>query len=74
MRSSRTRPSAIATNRFAFELVSPASLEIMVDQGYLFELLSTPFGIARPYTNRATRALIGRMDGHLRAWIDEQLS
>ena len=46
----------------------------MVDQGYLFELLSTPFGIARPYTNRATRALIGRMDGHLRAWIDEQLS
>ena len=59
---------------FAFELVYPASLEIMVDQGYLFELLSTPFGIARPYTNRSTRALIGRMDGHLRAWIDEQLS
>lgn len=59
---------------FAFELAYPASLEIMVDQGYLFELLSTPFGIARPYTNRATRALIGRMDGHLRAWIDERLS
>lgn len=59
---------------FAFELVYPASLEVMIDQGYLFELLSTPFGIARPYANRATRALIGRMDGHLRAWIDEQLS
>ena len=58
---------------FAFELAFPASLEIMVEQGYLFELFSKPFGIERPYTNRATARLLSRMDGHLRAWIDEQL-
>lgn len=58
---------------FAFELVYPASLETMVDQGYIFELFSRPFGIERPYTNRSTARLIGRMDGHLRAWIDERL-
>lgn len=58
---------------FAYELAYPASLQIMVDQGYLFTLFSKPFGIERPYTNRATRMLIGRMDGHLRAWLDDHL-
>ena len=58
---------------FAYELAFPASLEIMVEQGYLFQLFRAPFGIEKPYTSRATRALLGRMDGHLRAWIDERL-
>lgn len=58
---------------FAYELAYPASLQIMVDQGHIFSLFSKPFGIERPYTNRATRALIGRMDGHLRAWLDDRL-
>ena len=58
---------------FAYELAFPASLEIMVGQGYLFQLFRAPFGITRPYKSRATRALLGRMDGHLRAWVDEQL-
>lgn len=58
---------------FAFELVYPKSLEVMDDQGYLYELFGKPFGITRPYTNPVTRMMIGRMDGHLRAWLDERL-
>ena len=57
----------------AYELAYPASLEIADEEGYLYQLLRAPFGITRPYTNRATRMLLGRMDGHLRAWIDERL-
>lgn len=74
-RAERTTPVDHLVNLscYAFELVYPTSLQIMVDQGYLFGLFSKPFGIERPYTNRATARLLGRMDGHLRAWIDEQL-
>lgn len=58
---------------FTYELVYPASLEIALDEGHVFEPLERPFGIERPFTNRATAFLLNRMDGHLRAWVDEQL-
>lgn len=58
---------------FAFELVYPASLEIADEQEYLYRALERPFGIERPFENKATAQLINRMDGHLRAWVDEQL-
>lgn len=58
---------------FAFELVYPASLEIADEQGYLYRALERPFGIERPFENKATAQLMNRMDGHLRAWVDEQL-
>lgn len=58
---------------FAYELVYPASLEIADEQEYLYRALERPFGIERPFENKATAQLINRMDGHLRAWVDEQL-
>lgn len=58
---------------FAFELVYPASLEIADEQEYLYRALERPFGIERPFENKATAQLMNRMDGHLRAWVDEQL-
>lgn len=58
---------------FAFELVYPASLEIADEQEYIYRALERPFGITRPFENKATAQLINRMDGHLRAWVDEQL-
>lgn len=58
---------------FAFELVYPASLEIADEQEYLYRALERPFGIERPFENKATAQLMNRMDGHLRAWVDERL-
>lgn len=58
---------------FTYELVYPASLEIALEQGFIFEPFERPFGIERPFTNRATAHLMNRMDGHLRAWVDERL-
>ena len=58
---------------FAFELVYPASLEIADAQEYIYRALERPFGIERPFENKATAQLMNRMDGHLRAWVDEQL-
>ena len=58
---------------FAFELVYPASLEIADEQEYIYRALERPFGITRPFDNKATAQLINRMDGHLRAWVDERL-
>ena len=58
---------------FAFELVYPASLEIADEQEYIYRALERPFGIERPFENKATAQLMNRMDGHLRAWVDEQL-
>ena len=58
---------------FAYELVYPASLEIADEQEYLYRALERPFGITRPFENKATAQLINRMDGHLRAWVDERL-
>ena len=58
---------------FAFELVYPTSLEIADEQGYIYRALERPFGITRPFENKATAQLMNRMDGHLRAWVDERL-
>lgn len=58
---------------FTYELVYPASLEIALEEGHVFEPFERPFGIGRPFTNRATAFLLNRMDGHLRAWVDERL-
>lgn len=58
---------------FAYELVYPASLEIANEQEYLYRALERPFGIERPFENKVTAQLMNRMDGHLRAWVDEQL-
>ena len=58
---------------FAFELVYPTSLEIADEQEYIYRALERPFGITRPFENKVTAQLINRMDGHLRAWVDERL-
>lgn len=58
---------------FAFELVYPTSLEIADEQEYIYRALERPFGITRPFKNKATAQLMNRMDGHLRAWVDERL-
>lgn len=58
---------------FAFELVYPASLEIADEQEFIYRALERPFGIERPFENKVTAQLMNRMDGHLRAWVDEQL-
>lgn len=58
---------------FAYELVYPTSLEIADEQEYLYRALERPFGIERPFENKATAQLMNRMDGHLRAWVDERL-
>lgn len=57
---------------FAFELTYPVSLGIMIDQGYVFNLFSHPFGITHSFKDKATARLLAQMDGHLRSWIDEQ--
>ncbi|WP_019238972.1 MULTISPECIES: HD domain-containing protein [Enorma] len=58
---------------FAFELVYPTSLEIADEQEYIYRALERPFGITRPFEKKATAQLMNRMDGHLRAWVDERL-
>ncbi len=58
---------------FVYELAFPTSFDIAVEQGHLFEPFERPFGITRPFRDPATRALVNRMDGHLRAWVDERL-
>lgn len=58
---------------FAFELVYPASLEIADEQEFIYRALERPFDIERPFENKVTAQLMNRMDGHLRAWVDEQL-
>ena len=74
-RDERTEPAdyLVALSCFTYELVYPASLEIALDQGFIFQPFERPFGIERPFTNRATAQLMNRMDGHLRAWVDEQI-
>ena len=74
-RDERTEPAdyLVALACFTYELVYPASLEIALDQGFIFQPFERPFGIERPFTNRATAQLMNRMDGHLRAWVDEQI-
>ena len=73
--SERTEPAdyLVGLACFAYELAYPASLEIAVEEGFIFLPLERPFGITEPFRNPATRQLINRMDGHLRAWVDEQL-
>ena len=61
-----------ASRASRYELVYPASLEIALDQGFIFQPFERPFGIRRAFTNRATAHLMNRMDGHLRAWVDER--
>ena len=58
---------------FTYELVYPESLEIADEQGFMFLPFEQPFGIEAPFTDPATRMLMNRMDGHLRAWVDERL-
>ena len=58
---------------FTYELVYPASLEIALEQDFLFQPFERPFGIERPFADRATARLMNQMDGHLRAWMDERL-
>ena len=74
-RDERTEPAdyLVALACFTYELVYPASLEIALDQDFIFQPFERPFGIERPFTNRATAQLMNRMDGHLRAWVDEQI-
>lgn len=74
-RDERTEPAdyLVALACFTYELVYPASLEIALDQGFIFQPFERPFAIERPFTNRATAQLMNRMDGHLRAWVDEQI-
>lgn len=57
---------------FSYELVYPASLEIAEEQGFMFLPFERPFGIGNTFTDPATRMLMSRMDGHLRAWVEEQ--
>ena len=58
---------------FTYELVYPTSLEIALEQGFLFQPFERPFGIEKPFAAPSTRFLMNRMDGHLRGWIDERL-
>lgn len=73
-RDERTGPAdyLVALACFTYELVYPASLEIALDQGFIFQPFERPFGIRRAFTNRATAHLMNRMDGHLRAWVNER--
>ena len=57
---------------FSYELAYPASLEIAEEQGFMFLPFERPFGIGNTFTDPATRMLMSRMDGHLRAWVEEQ--
>lgn len=57
---------------FSYELIYPASLELAEEQGFMFLPFERPFGIGSTFTDPATRMLMSRMDGHLRAWVEEQ--
>lgn len=57
---------------FSYELAYPASLGIAEEQGFMFLPFERPFGIGNTFTDPATRMLMSRMDGHLRAWVEEQ--
>ncbi len=75
MRAERETPAdyLVGLACFTYELVYPTSLEIALEQGFLFQPFERPFGIERPFTEPATRFLMNRMDGHLRAWVDKRL-
>lgn len=51
---------------FMWGLVFHRSLELMVDQGYLFRMLE------RPFSNVDTAATFAAMERHLRGWLAEQ--
>ena len=57
---------------FSYELAYPASLGIAEEQGFMFLPFERPFGIGNTFADPATRMLMSRMDGHLRAWVEEQ--
>lgn len=75
LRAERETPAdyLVSLACFTYGLVYPASLQIALEQGFVFMPFERPFGIERAFTNRATAMLMGRMDGHLRAWVDERL-
>lgn len=75
LRTERSTPAdyLVGLAAFTYGLVYPASLEIALEQGFMFLPFERPFGIERPFTNRATRMLMNQMDGHLRAWVDERV-
>jgi hypothetical protein len=51
---------------FAWELAYPESRRIMVEQGYVFQMME------RPFTRPATRAAFARMEADLKAYLAEQ--
>lgn len=75
-RDERTYPAdyLVGLASFAFELVYPASMRIAVEQGHIYEPFEKPFGIARPFDFMAARDDLRRLDLHLHAWIDQQVS
>lgn len=58
---------------FVYELEHPASLAIMHEQGFVYELMERPLGLELPFADAETQARFEAACAHLRAWIAERL-
>lgn len=67
-RDARTYPADILLGHvcFAWELAYPESRRIMVEQGYVFQMME------RPFTRPETRAAFARMEAELKAYLADQ--
>ncbi|MCI6148325.1 MAG: HD domain-containing protein [Collinsella sp.] len=54
---------------FMFELVYPASRALAREQGDIYRLLDSPFGITQPFTDPATQATWSRLKEEMRDWL-----
>lgn len=68
LRETRVFPADLLASHICFfwGLVYPKSVELAVEQGYVFEMLAFPF------ENDDTRRRFQAMDSHLREWISRQ--
>lgn len=54
---------------FAFELTYAESRKVLLEQGSLFSIASTPFGMQDGFAREKTQASFARMEKELHAWL-----
>ena len=76
LRDERSQPADFLVSFccFAFELAFAESRRIMREQGYIYELLERPFGIAEPFRREDTRRELARMGREMHAYLEGDAS
>ncbi len=76
LRDDRSQPADFLVSFccFAFELAFAESRRIMREQGYIYELLERPFGIAEPFRREDTRRELARMGREMHVYLEGDAS